>query len=737
MGVVAETMVALVLADEALRKFGGDSLAELVAQRRRPTTRPTLPRWVSRGRAGRHRRARRDDGRRARPTVGRRLAERARPAVRRRDEHGRGARRGAPCARSVRPTGEAAFRRGGDRGARPTLVGRADAGWSSPPAGARSLRAGQPRAAARRRLRGVAAGRRRRCWSARADGDHRPAARRRPAGVLARLAAERGAALPRGRRRGRRRRRVHVGDDEPERRWPVASPRWCPRRSRRDGRGRRSSSRSRAPGGRLRRSLVGAGARRRAGRRARRPGPGGSRSSPRPAIAVDVDPGVEHRVVPRSATARRPSRWPRSRSCAAPSPRWGLTRADCVVAVGRRPRHRRRPASRPPSTTGASPVVHVPTTLLGQIDAAIGGKTGVNLPEGKNLVGAFWQPAAVLCDTEVLATLPPRECRSGLGEMAKYHFLDRRRPAGAAARRAGRRVRAHQGRRWWRPTSARSGAPGAPRSTTATPSPTPSRSPARYDLRHGEAVAIGLVYAAELARRLGRIDDARVAEHRAGRGRLRPAADAAGRRSTPTRSCALMARDKKALDGAHVRARRTRRRRGGRRGPEVGRRRSRRWPVMATGGAGVSRSPDRAAAPRAQPEPAGRAASPRSTAPRRSPTTSTPPGPRRRPPGSTSSTSSPTTRATWSTPSTAARGRCAAIVINPGRVHPLRLGAPRRAGRLRRAGRRAAPVEPPAPRGRGATPRWSPRWPPGPSSGSAATATGWRSRRSPALLGTA
>src|SRR5207244_2871912 len=68
-------------------------------------------------------------------------------------------------------------------------------------------------------------------------------------------------------------------------------------------------------------------------------------------------------------------------------------------------------------------VVHVATSLLAQVDAAIGGKTGVNLPEGKNLVGAFWQPAAVLCDTEVLETLPPREYRSGLGEMAKYAFL--------------------------------------------------------------------------------------------------------------------------------------------------------------------------------------------------------------------------------------------------------------------------------------------------------------------------
>ena len=68
--------------------------------------------------------------------------------------------------------------------------------------------------------------------------------------------------------------------------------------------------------------------------------------------------------------------------------------------------------------------MHVSTTLLGQIDAAIGGKTGVNLPEGKNLVGAFWQPRAVLCDTDLLATLPPRELRSGMGELAKYHFLD-------------------------------------------------------------------------------------------------------------------------------------------------------------------------------------------------------------------------------------------------------------------------------------------------------------------------
>ena len=70
-----------------------------------------------------------------------------------------------------------------------------------------------------------------------------------------------------------------------------------------------------------------------------------------------------------------------------------------------------------------TPVVHVSTTLLGMVDAAIGGKTGVNLPEGKNLVGAYWQPSGVICDLDALETLPERETRCGLGEMSKYHFL--------------------------------------------------------------------------------------------------------------------------------------------------------------------------------------------------------------------------------------------------------------------------------------------------------------------------
>jgi 3-dehydroquinate synthase len=65
-------------------------------------------------------------------------------------------------------------------------------------------------------------------------------------------------------------------------------------------------------------------------------------------------------------------------------------------------------------------VVHVPTTLLGQVDAAIGGKTGVNLEAGKNLVGTFWQPSAVLADVTTLKSLPGRQFRSGMAEVIKY-----------------------------------------------------------------------------------------------------------------------------------------------------------------------------------------------------------------------------------------------------------------------------------------------------------------------------
>ena len=68
-------------------------------------------------------------------------------------------------------------------------------------------------------------------------------------------------------------------------------------------------------------------------------------------------------------------------------------------------------------------VVQVPTTVLAQVDAAIGGKTGINLTEGKNLVGAFHQPRAVVCDVRVLASLPARIRREGFGEIVKYGLI--------------------------------------------------------------------------------------------------------------------------------------------------------------------------------------------------------------------------------------------------------------------------------------------------------------------------
>jgi 3-dehydroquinate synthase len=67
--------------------------------------------------------------------------------------------------------------------------------------------------------------------------------------------------------------------------------------------------------------------------------------------------------------------------------------------------------------------VQIPTTLLAQVDSSVGGKVGINLPGGKNMVGAFWQPRGVLIDVDVLQSLPARECRAGLAEVVKYGVI--------------------------------------------------------------------------------------------------------------------------------------------------------------------------------------------------------------------------------------------------------------------------------------------------------------------------
>jgi 5-deoxy-5-amino-3-dehydroquinate synthase len=162
-------------------------------------------------------------------------------------------------------------------------------------------------------------------------------------------------------------------------------------------------------------------------------------------------------------------------------------------------------------------LVQLPSTLLGQVDAAIGGKNGVNLPEGKNLVGTFHQPIGVLCDTAVLATLPAREWACGNGEIAKYALLIGGDPVALAAapldekiarcveikasfvaddeREGGRRALLNYGH------------------TLAHALETAQSGLSDADLRHGEAVAVGIAFAARLAARLGRIDVDRVREH--------------------------------------------------------------------------------------------------------------------------------------------------------------------------------------------------------------------------------
>jgi len=192
--------------------------------------------------------------------------------------------------------------------------------------------------------------------------------------------------------------------------------------------------------------------------------------------------------------------------------RWGLLRGDLVLAVGGGVVGDTGGFAAAAYLRGVD-VVHVPTTLLAMVDSAIGGKTGVNLPEGKNLVGAFHQPRAVFVNPCVLATLSDRDYRSGLGEVAKYALMGDdfvsprvdalvRRDPGVLAEviarcveikarvvaadefeRSGVRAVLNYGHTVWHALETATG----------------------HALMHGEAVAIGLVFAAQLGAVLERV----------------------------------------------------------------------------------------------------------------------------------------------------------------------------------------------------------------------------------------
>jgi 3-dehydroquinate synthase len=175
-------------------------------------------------------------------------------------------------------------------------------------------------------------------------------------------------------------------------------------------------------------------------------------------------------------------------------------------------------------------VVHVPTTLLAMVDAAVGGKTGINTAAGKNLVGSFHEPAGVLIDLATLATLPREELVAGFGEIVKCGFiadpeilrLVEDDPATALdptsdvlrelVERAVR-VKVDVVVADLKETGGQDGHPGREVLNYGHTMAHAIERAEGYTMRHGEAVAIGCVFVAELARRAGQLDDATAARH--------------------------------------------------------------------------------------------------------------------------------------------------------------------------------------------------------------------------------
>jgi 3-dehydroquinate synthase len=209
--------------------------------------------------------------------------------------------------------------------------------------------------------------------------------------------------------------------------------------------------------------------------------------------------------------------------------------------------------------------IQVPTTLLAQVDSSVGGKTGINSPFGKNLVGAFHQPRLVIADTQLLDTLPPRELRAGYAEVAKYGLLGdagffawlEANGAGVLAGDPGKRIHAIE-------TSCRAKAAIVARDETETGDRAllnlghtfghALEAATGYGARllHGEAVAIGMAMAFRFSHRLGLCraeDPARVGHHLAGAGLATGVNGIRDALPGPDGLLAYMRQDKKAKAG--------------------------------------------------------------------------------------------------------------------------------------------------------------------------------------------
>ena len=209
--------------------------------------------------------------------------------------------------------------------------------------------------------------------------------------------------------------------------------------------------------------------------------------------------------------------------------------------------------------------VQLPTSLLAQVDSSVGGKTGINTPQGKNLVGAFHQPSLVLADIDVLSTLPDRDFLSGYGEVVKYgllgdaaffDWLEREGPAlraGDAAARLRAVTRSVEMKAGIVSRDETEEGERALLNLGHTFCHALEKATGYSDrLLHGEGVAIGCALAFELSARLGlcsQEDPSRVRAHLADMGMKVDLSDIPGDLPGPEALIALMGQDKKVIDG--------------------------------------------------------------------------------------------------------------------------------------------------------------------------------------------